>query len=301
MSRSCVLLLSALLIIACRERPADREQETDRRRESRASRAASEELVIRQTIALTNQTALRLDLEYAAGRLDVEPAPSGVLAELDLTFSSEEHRPAIDFDSTSTSPTLWIHSPKRRNENVDLDRLRDNHWRLKLSPEIPITFDIEGGAFDAALDFDGLKVANLNLDVGAGELDIEFREPNPETPNLRINSGAASVEARGLCYANFRRFIFNGGAGKSALSFDGDYQGEGEVEMNFGVGVNSVELNRALGVRIRKEGSFLAPISLRDFVKQGDTYYSENYDTAKGKLDFYIKMGVGHTSIRWIK
>lgn len=301
MRKSCVLLLSALLIIACRERPADRERETDRRRESRARRAASEDLVIRQTIVLTNQTELRLDLEYAAGRLDVEPAPSGVLAEWDLTFSSEEHRPTIDFDSTSTSPTLWIHSPKRRNENVDLDRLRDNHWRLKLSPQIPITFDIEGGAFDAVLDFSSLKVADLNLDVGAGELDIEFREPNSETPDLRINSGAASVEARGLCYANFRSFIFNGGAGKSDLSFDGDYQGAGEVEMNFGVGVNSVALNRALGVRIRKEGSFLAPISLRDFVKQGDTYYSENYDTAPNKLDFYIKMGVGHTSIRWIK
>lgn len=301
MRRSCIVLLSALLVVACRERPADRDREADRRRESRASRAASEELVIRQTIGLTNQTALRLDLEYAAGRLDVEPASDGVLAELDLRFSSEEHRPTIDFDSTSTSPTLWIHSPKRRNDNVDLDRLRDNHWRLKLSPQIPITFDIEGGAFDALLVFSGLKVANLNLDVGAGELDIEFREPNPETPNLRINSGAASIDARGLCYANFRSFIFNGGAGKSDLSFDGDYQGEGEVEMNFGVGVNSVALSRALGVRVRKEGSFLSPISLRDFVKQGDTYYSENYDTAQSKLDFYIKMGVGHTSIRWIK
>lgn len=301
MRRSCIVLLSALLVVACRERPADRDRDADRRRESRASRAASENLVIRQTIALTNQTGLRLDLEYAAGRLDVEPASSGTLAELDLIYSSEEHRPTIDFDSASTSPTLWIHSPKRRHDNVDLDRLRDNHWRLKLSPQIPITFDIEGGAFDAVLDFSGLKVADLNLDVGAGELDIAFSEPNSETPDLRINSGAASVEARGLCYANFRSFIFNGGAGRSNLSFDGDYEGEGEVEMNFGVGVNSVELNRALGVRIRKEGSFLAPISLRDFVKQGDTYYSEDYETAKGKLDFFIKMGVGHTSIRWIK
>lgn len=301
MRKSCVLFLSALLLIACRERPADRDRESDRPRDSRASRAENENLVIRQTIALTNQTALRLDLEYAAGRLDVEPAGSGILAELDLAFSSEEHRPAIDFDSTSTSPTLWIHSPKRRNDNIDLDRLRENHWRLKLSPEIPITFDMEGGAFDAVLDLSGMKVADLRLDVGAGELDIEFNQPNSETPDLRINSGAASVDARGLCHANFRRFIFNGGAGKSNLSFDGEYHGEGEVEMNFGVGVNSIELNRELGVRIRKEGSFLAPISLRDFVKQGDTYYSENYDSAKAKLEFYIKMGVGHTSIHWLR
>lgn len=295
---SVFLLLGVMLALGCRERPADRENSGDRRR---AARMEKDYLVEKQTIPLTVQKSLRLELECTAGRLELAPMTSGALAELDLAFAREELRPTVEFDSTEAEATLRVRSPRQHTDNIDFDRLRENNWRLKLSPQIPITFDIEGGAFDALLDFSGLKVADLKLDVGAGELDLEFSGPNTESPDLRINSGAASVDARGLCFANFRRFVFNGGAGKSELEFDGSYAGEGEVELNFGVGVNTVLLNRELGVRIRKEGSFLAPMSLRDFVKQGDTYYSENYENAAAKLHFDIKMGVGHTSIRWIK
>ncbi|MDZ7266671.1 MAG: toast rack family protein [candidate division KSB1 bacterium] len=292
------LLLSLLLALGCRERPADREAAGDRRRTARLEK---DHMVEKQTIPLTRQQSLYVDLECTAGRLELVPADSGVLAELEFAFAREQLRPTVDFDSSEVEARLQIRSPRLHRDQGDIDRLRDNHWRLKLSRQIPLTFDIEGGAFDASFDFSGMKVAGLNLDVGAGELDIAFREPNTESPNLRINSGAAAVEARGLCYANFRRLVFNGGAGKTDLIFDGSYSGEGEVDLNFGVGVNTVLLNRELGVRLRKEGSFLAPISLRAFNKRGDTYYSENFEKAAAKLFFDIKMGVGHTSIRWIE
>jgi hypothetical protein len=58
-------------------------------------------------------------------------------------------------------------------------------------------------------DFTGLKAADLNINVGAGELRLDFREPNAEQADIRINSGAATTTATGLCNANFRRLDFD--------------------------------------------------------------------------------------------
>jgi hypothetical protein len=179
--------------------------------------------------------------------------------------------------------------------------MRENDWRLKLSPKIPIEFRIDGGALDAKLELSGLKVADLNINVGAGEFDLDFGEPNSERPDIRINSGAAETKARGLCNANFRRLDFNGGVGASRLYFDGDWKSEARVDMNLGVGKNEILLARHLGAKVNAPSSFLSPISLHGFEKRGGLHYSENYDQAAGHLDFDIKMGVGHTEIDWIE
>jgi len=36
------------------------------------------------------------------------------------------------------------------------------------------------------------------------------------------------------------------------------------------------------------------------FDKEGDLYYSKNYEQASGRLDFDIEMGVGHTTVKWL-
>jgi len=179
--------------------------------------------------------------------------------------------------------------------------LRANRWRVKVSRQVALECEIDAGAVDAWLDFSGLKLEDLNVNVGAGEMALEFRERNPAKPRIRLNAGAATVTASGLCNANFETFKFNGGAGKSELFFDGDYEGEGRVELKFGVGLNTIRLAQNLGVKIRKSGSFLAPMSLRGFDKEGNYYFSPNYERATSRLDFEIEMGVGHTSIRWIE
>jgi hypothetical protein len=158
-----------------------------------------------------------------------------------------------------------------------------------------------GGALEGDFDFTGLKVADLDVNVGAGELHLAFREPNSERPDIRINSGAAETKAKGLCNANFRRIEFNGGVGASNLSFDGEWKSEARVDMNLGVGKNTILLARHIGAKVHPAGSFLSPISLHGFDKRDGMRYSENYDQATGHLDFDIKMGVGHTSIDWIE
>ncbi|MGH7599008.1 MAG: toast rack family protein [bacterium] len=291
------LILCAPLLLGCDERPSERRA----LREERESRRREGALAETRQIQLGNATSLRLDIEYNGGNLTIERETTGLLADVNLQFDREENRPYIDFDSSSSSPTLRIRSPRQRDGDLSLDKFRDNDWRIKLSPQIPIDFRIDAGAIDGQFDLTALKVADLNFNVGAGELNLEFMEPNSERPSLSINSGAAEMRAKGLCNANFRRLDFNGGVGTSRLSFDGDWKGDGRVDMNLGVGKNTILLARHIGAKVHPSGSFLSPISLHGFQKRGGMHYSENYDEATGRLDFDIKMGVGHTSIDWIE
>jgi len=296
---SILFVFFALLLTSCEERPSERRARSfadDNRREAKRG-----DLSESRQIQFGNQTALRLEIEYHGGYLSIERDDTGQLADIKLEFDREENRPYIDFDSSSSSPTLRIRSPRKHEVRFSFDKVRENDWRIKLSPNIPIDFRINAGAVDGTFELTRLKVADLDINVGAGELDLNFDEPNSERPDIRINSGAAETKARGLCHANFRRLDFNGGVGASDLSFDGEWKNEARVDINFGVGKNSILLARHIGAKVHAGGSFLAPISLRGFAKRGGVHYSDNYDQAAGHLDFDIKMGVGHTEVDWIR
>jgi hypothetical protein len=302
-----LLAACIMVFVNCRERPreprpnSEQQREHSERREHRERRVSTSDLRLTRQIPYQGQTALLLDVEYTGGRLDFEADSSEVLADLDIAYENEDLRPEITFDSSGATPRLKIKTPHDRRENLSLDDLRANQWRIKVSRRVALECEIDAGAVDAWLDFSGLKLEDLRVNLGAGELALEFREPNPARPRIRLNAGAATVTASGLCNANFETFKFNGGAGKSELYFDGEYEGEGRVELKFGVGLNTVRLAQGLGVKIRKPGSFLAPLSIRGFDKEGNNYFSPNYDVATARLDFEIEMGVGHTSVRWLK
>lgn len=297
--RKLIFILCVLLLTSCDERPSERRSSRSFARDEHRSRKS--ELSENRQFQFANQTSLRLEVEYNGGYLTIERGDSGLLADLKIDFDREENRPYIDFDSTSSAPTLRIRSPRRHGVNLSFDNVRENDWRIKLSPKIPIEFRIDGGALDAKLELSGLKVADLKINVGAGEFDLAFNEPNSERPDIRINSGAAETKARGLCNANFRRIDFNGGVGASRLSFDGEWKNDARVDMNLGVGTNEILLARHIGAKVHAPSNFLSPISLRGFDKRGGLRYSENYDQATGHLDFDIKMGIGHTEIDWIE
>lgn len=295
---SLTVVLCALLLASCDDRPSERRS---RRLADDERRSRQSELSESRQFQFTNQSSLRLDVEYTGGYLTIERGDDDLLADIQIAFDREENRPYIDFDSTATAPTLRLRSPRRSGVNLSFDNVRENDWRLKLSPKIPIEFRIDGGALEGKLELTGLKVADLKINVGAGEFDLNFGEPNAERPDIRINSGAAETKARGLCNANFRRLDFNGGVGASRLSFDGEWKNEARVDLNLGVGKNEILLARHLGAKVNAPSNFLSPIRLRGFDKRGGMHYSDNYDTATGHLDFDVKMGIGHTEIDWIE
>ena len=296
-----IFLLIPTLLFACNRDPRDFESGQEPKEATREREHHRGDFQKAEQIEYSGESSLRLKIEYTGGDLEIERTDKDMLADIELFYESEDEEPIIEYESSSSRPTLRIRSPRMTRDNISLNELQGNQWRIKLSAKVQVDVEIECGAVTGIFDLTGMQVSDLSIEIGAGELDLEFKEPNSENPDIRIDAGAATVDAYGLCHANFRLFKFNGGVGKSHLSFDGDYKQRGTVELNFGVGTNTVLLPRAIGARVWKDGSFLSPLSIRGFDKDGDVYYSKNYDEATGKLDIDVNMGVGHTSVRWIE
>jgi len=68
-------------------------------------------------------------------------------------------------------------------------------WDLALTDTIPLEVDFETGASDARIDLSGLRVTGVSLKTGASSTTIVLPAKPVGTCPVRIEGGAASVEA----------------------------------------------------------------------------------------------------------
>jgi len=66
-----------------------------------------------------------------------------------------------------------------------------------------------------------------------------------------------------------------------------------------GVGSLTLAIPRGVGVRISKR-AFLADFDSAGLIKQGNTYVSQGYDTAKRHLDLDVEAALGSFEVRWL-
>jgi hypothetical protein len=116
---------------------------------------------------------------------------------------------------------------------------------------------------------------------GAGEFDLSFSVPNPESIELlEVSSGAAGIGLENLANANFSEMRLSGGAAGYKLGFGGTLLRDTRV-MSIGTGLSGVEVtvSAATAARVvaettlgsvdvgdgltKREGAFLTEGALR--------------------------------------
>jgi predicted membrane protein len=174
-------------------------------------------------------------------------------------------------------------------------------WTLRFGDALPISFDIEQGVGKGEYDMSGLRVKDFTLNNGASDVLLMFNEPNPAViENLSIESGVGKFSGLNLGNANFNRFHFQGGVGSSSLDFSGALNREVDVDVELALGTLSILVPQETGARVFYEEGWMSRIDYdRDFTKVGDTEYSsENYGTARGRMNIRIEAGLGRVKLR---
>lgn len=101
--------------------------------------------------------------------------------------------------------------------------IADLAWRVGLSPQVPLTLALDGGAGDLTADLSALQLSSLDVELGAGDTVISL-PPSAERLSLRLATGAGDVLLR----------IPDG----LALAFNPLQIGRGEVVFKVGQGVD---------------------------------------------------------------
>lgn len=295
-------LLAALLVAATSPEPAAAQEMTEVRTARRDAGRAER---------------LRVQVEYAAGRVAVGRAEPGFLYRTYLRYDASRFDPTRQWSREGPQGHLqlgmegvrsggrWI----RRDGfdiDVDLGGLRDlrdasGAMELDLSRSVPTDLSLEIGAAETSLRLGGVPLTSLGLETGASETELSFDRPNPvRMERLEIEAGAASLRTRGLGNARFRELSVEGGVGDLRLDFTGEWAGDAAATVEVGLGSLRLIVPEDLGVRIHRE-TFLTSFEVPAGFRRTDSgYETENWSSAEHRLtlDLSAAMGAVRVTVR---
>jgi predicted membrane protein len=260
------------------------------------SRAAKLEK-IEKTYSVKQKEILSISLNIDAGKINVHKndQPDKIFISVQYDEDSDE----IDFDFNERKNELYI--------SIDRDRWFkswDDHRAPQL--EVLLPFDVETEfrskikAGEIKFDLGALKLTDFQLRNFAGEVEVDFSEPNQvEMEFMDINVKVGETTLRHLNNARFHNAKINSGIGELSIDFSGEGLKSSHAEIDLDIGETTIYLPHDLGVRFDSSTfGFLTQSKIDyEFIKKGRYYYSEQYDSTSKTMDFSISSGIGELRV----
>ncbi len=264
-----------------------------------AAWAANE--TVTKKIDMQGASELVVDGDLGAGTFTIVPKDIEEGAIVNINYNEQRVGYSVESEIKKGKCFLSFESEHHNKHNFNSE---DNIWDITLSTRYSTSVKLDLGACDADLDFGGVPLTELNLDIGAASGKIDFSKPNPGTlDEINIDAGASSVKLLSLGNANFRNMSFSGGAGSFDLDFRGKLRGKSEADIEIGLGSADIILPEGTAVRIETNGGNW--FSSIDFDKRGldevddNVYESPDFDKAESKIVLNLEVGMGSIDIVW--
>ena len=253
----------------------------------------------RRTVTMSRQVEdeqnLEVNVEYAAGRFSVGPAEAGVLYHIQIEYDEGVFEPLAEYRGSSLR--IGVESLGRR---VRLGGDRAGTMELALSRDVAMDLNMDFGAVRAEIDLGGIRLTRLEINTGASQTLIDISQPNPETMSqASMDVGAAEFTVRNLGNLNTSEIEIDAGIGDIELGFTGDWRQNARVSVDMGLGSLVLRFPRGLGVRLEKD-TFFTSLDSEGLVKQGDTYYSLDYDEAEYQIIVDVDAAFGSIRVAWV-
>ena len=241
-----------------------------------------------------NEEALKVSVEYGAGKMFITPGTDGSLYKATLRYDADSFKPLTQYQDGRLRIGIEGGSVRGRN-------MKSGQLDLALSTKVPLDLDMKFGAVQAMVDLGGLRVRNAHIQTGASETDLKVSKPNMERcSEFKLEVGAADFSAEGLGNLNCASYDVDGGVGDVTLDFNGAWRVDTDVKVDMGLGQLTVVVPRGLGVKVEK-GGFLASFDSEGLIKRGNAYYSENWEKAGNRVSFNINAAFGAIRIQWVE
>lgn len=238
----------------------------------------------RFTESIGNATSARVNLDLDIGRttLDALSDPN-TLIDAEITYVGE-----INFDVRGdTQKTISISHRASQFDfgdwfwTTDTDRDR-TWWDISLSPEIPLTLNINGSIGQSIIDLSELQIEDLDIDGDVGDFQITL--PAMEKAyNVDINGGVGTFEV-----------ILERGAAVN-MTIDGDV-GEFVIDVPADAAVR-LDADVDIG-NVNVPSSFVRLSGGDDLVGESGLWETPGFDDAEVKIVIVFNGGVGDLTVR---
>nr|HID12329.1 hypothetical protein [Anaerolineae bacterium] len=249
----------------------------------------------RQALPLAGATSATIEVIFGVGELEIEAGVSDQLFSGRFRYNVEHWAPQVTYEND----VLTIKQGGTKEDWGIPTGVVHNEWKLEFSPEIPLEMEIKAGAGKGELDFTGLQLAALDLDMGAGDFVVRFDEPNEaEMSRLTLDAGASKLEVIGIGHAGPERMKVQGGVGNIILDLTGAWPRSADVQIIAGVGSLTLRLPDDVGVHVETRGG-LSNMEVLGLRRVGDAYVNDAFGKTETELSIQVTTGVG--SLRLIE
>lgn len=253
----------------------------------------------KQSYEVKSDRVLQVNIEIDAAEAKLRKSPRGQEARLIVSYSEDDFDIYERFDQKRSR--LDIEFDKRGWVNKDNDDMEAD-FRLELPSGVDIDLDAKIKAGQIQIDLGGLSLVGLELTTWAGEVKVEFSEPNrTEMDYLKINTKVGETEIVRLGNARFKEAEINGGIGEMSIDFRGKILSQAVAEVDLDIGETTIYLpDDDVGVKLSvSRFLFLSEVEVpRKLRKSGKYYYSRNYDSAPNVLRIKVSPGLGELTIK---
>jgi hypothetical protein len=238
----------------------------------------------RFTESIGNATSARVHLDLDIGKTTIDALTEpNTLIDAEITYVGE-----INFDVRGDKQkTISISHRASQFDfgdwfwTTDTDRKR-TWWDISLSPEIPLTLNIDGSVGQSIFNLSELQIEDLDVDGDVGDFQITLPATG-KAYDVYINGGVGAFEV-----------ILERGAAVN-LTIDGDV-GEFVIDVPADAAVR-IDADLDIG-NVSVPSNFVRLSGDDDFVGESGMWETSGFDDAEVKIVIVFNGGVGDLTVR---
>ena len=252
--------------------------------------------VMRGPVDLAGYAFVDLEITVVAAHLTVQPTEGTVLTLSQSPLPDPRDSLFLYLEPTGDGARVTIQPRHPREEEGPegwkrlLRFLRDqpdSQYLVTITLPRSVPFRevvLQVGAVEGHLDLGGLTLEDLEVDLGAAAVTLDFSEPlAAEAEHLEMNAGAGDLQVLHLGNGRFQSAELNTGVAAAALDLSGAWPPGARLEVSSGLASVCFHIPRDLGVRVKTEG-FLVVRDFDDLVRENGTWVTPDYREASRHL-----------------
>jgi hypothetical protein len=148
----------------------------------------TEKVVIQRSKA-PDAEMLKVDLTMGAGELVVSPGAKELMEGV-FTYNVPGWKPEVKMDGAGFRARLSV---KQGSASSSFGEVK-NIWDLKLADNIPLDLSIRCGAGENKLNLGAMSLRSVQIEMGAGQVDMDLRGKPAKSYEVRIEGGVGQAK-----------------------------------------------------------------------------------------------------------
>jgi hypothetical protein len=143
-----------------------------------------------RSIPRDKSDSARVNLQMGGGDLRISGGAKDLMSA-DFDYNVAAWKPEVRYDSTAGVANLSIEQPSNQTSFNGT-----NKWDVRLNNDVPTDITVRLGGGEAHFNIGALALRGVEIEMGAGDMDLDLRGKPKQSYDVRVRGGAGEATIR---------------------------------------------------------------------------------------------------------